>query len=123
MSNTKERKPTSQTVPMGKAEILNQLLAVETENADLMRRLAESEAALSALISGQVDAVFDPVTATPLLLQQTQKALLASEAELRKAKDELEQRVSERTSELERSQQRNIDILNSIKDGFFALKS
>ncbi len=121
MSNTKGRKPPSVTVPVGKAEILEQLAAVEAENADLRCRLAESEAALYALISGQVDAVFDPATATPLLLQQTQKALLASEAALQKANQELEKRVLERTSELERSQRQITDILNSIKDGFYTL--
>ena len=121
MSNAKGRKPTSVTVPTGKAEILKQLAAVETENAVLKRRLAESESTLAALVSEQVDAVIESATSTPLLLQQTQKALLASEAALQKAKQELEKRVLERTGELEKTQRQIADILNSIKDGLYAL--
>jgi PAS domain S-box-containing protein len=238
MSEVKKRTLSSPTGPAQEAEILKKLASVEAENADLQRRLAESEAALHALIAGQADAVMDTATATPLLLQQTQKALQISEsrfrgltettlaaifiirderihyanpaaslitgysndelvgmefwqiadptsqeqlkqngvaslfadcvparcelelltregeqrwvditlgeieyegqpargltafeiskrkdaeAALQKAKEELERRVVERTSELQRSRQRNTDILNSIKDGFFAL--
>lgn len=49
----------------------------------LRRRLAETEAALQAIISGEVDAVADPHTAAPVLLQEAQAALRRSEARYR----------------------------------------
>ena len=45
----------------------------------------------------------------------------SAEAELQKANEELEKRVVERNGALQRSQGQIADILNSIKDGFFAL--
>ena len=90
------------------------------ENAGLKRRLAESEAALHALISEQVDAVIDRATATPLLLQQTQNALLAL-GRAAKGQPGVGAAGVERTNELQRSQGQITDILNSIDDGFYAL--
>lgn len=62
---------------------------------DLARRLAEAEAALQAVTAGQVDAVVDPGSGLPILLHEAQ-------AELRRAHDELEDQVRDRTAELER---------------------
>ncbi len=64
--------------------------------SELIRKLAEIENALEASVSDQVDVVVDPATSTPLLLMRAQWALIA-------AKDQLEQEVRERTSELERT--------------------
>jgi PAS domain S-box-containing protein len=50
---------------------------------DLIRRMAETEAALEALTAGQVDAVLDPSSGTPILLRQAQEALRQSEGRLR----------------------------------------
>ncbi len=49
----------------------------------LAQRLADAEAALAALISGQVDAVAAPLTGTPVLLHEAQDALQRSEARYR----------------------------------------
>jgi len=49
----------------------------------LIRRFREAEAALDAVLNGQVDAVIDPVTAIPILLQDAQLHLQASEARYR----------------------------------------
>lgn len=49
----------------------------------LVRRLGEAEAALDAIISGQVDAVTDPLTAGPVLLRDAQEALRRSEQRYR----------------------------------------
>lgn len=49
----------------------------------LTRRLSETEAALQAMISGEVDAVADPGSADPVLLQKAQAALRESEARYR----------------------------------------
>jgi PAS domain S-box-containing protein len=49
--------------------------------ADLVHRLAEAEAALSAaLVDAEVDAIVDPASATPILLRQAQEALTITEA-------------------------------------------
>jgi PAS domain S-box-containing protein len=64
--------------------------------AELVRQLAEAEAALQALVVGQADAVVCPETGTPLLLRKAQ-------IELQHARDELEQRVQQRTADLERA--------------------
>ncbi len=55
----------------------------EERIATLLRRLAEAEAALQAIISGEVDAVASPLTAAPVLLQAAQDALRDSEARYR----------------------------------------
>ncbi len=46
---------------------------------DVERRLAEANATIEALLAGQIDAVVDPNTRTPLLLAKAQEALRASE--------------------------------------------
>jgi two-component system cell cycle sensor histidine kinase/response regulator CckA len=42
---------------------------------DLARRLSEAEATIAALLAGQIDAVVDPATRTPVLLGKAQDAL------------------------------------------------
>ena len=49
----------------------------------LVRRLSETEEELQALLSGEVDAVVNPTSATPLLLGRAQRALAESEARYR----------------------------------------
>ncbi|MDQ3172041.1 MAG: response regulator [Acidobacteriota bacterium] len=49
--------------------------ASASEVEELRRRLAESEATIQALLSGQIDAVFDGESATPVLLAEAQTAL------------------------------------------------
>lgn len=49
----------------------------------LQRRLAEAEAAVQALVSGQVDAVLDPARGDAVLLQRAQAALRESESRYR----------------------------------------
>lgn len=61
---------------------------------DLIRRLAEAQEAIESSESGCIDAILDPKTATPILLRQAQKALIISV-------DELEQKVRERTADLQ----------------------
>lgn len=46
---------------------------------DLERRLADAEATLEALLSGQIDAVVDSKTHTPVLLAKAQEALRAAD--------------------------------------------
>jgi two-component system, cell cycle sensor histidine kinase and response regulator CckA len=56
----------------------------EREIARLRQRLEETEAALAAVIAGQIDAASDPRTpGNPLLLQQAQRALRQSEERYR----------------------------------------
>jgi PAS domain S-box-containing protein len=50
---------------------------------DLARRLAEAEAVIEALLSGQIDAVVDSKSKTPVLLSKAQDALRESEARFR----------------------------------------
>jgi two-component system cell cycle sensor histidine kinase/response regulator CckA len=49
----------------------------------LVRRLAEAEATISALLTGQIDAVTDTGSGIPLLLADAQEALRESESRLR----------------------------------------
>jgi two-component system cell cycle sensor histidine kinase/response regulator CckA len=58
-----------------------------TEIGTLERRLAEAQATIDALLSGQVDAIIDPATMTPLLLARAQNALRESEARFRHERD------------------------------------
>jgi len=51
---------------------------------EVARRLAEAEATIEALLSGQIDAVVDPTTQTPVMLSQAQAALRESEARYRR---------------------------------------
>ncbi len=51
---------------------------------ELERRVAEAEATIAALLSGQIDAVLDSKTHTPLLLRKAQDALRASEERYRR---------------------------------------
>jgi PAS domain S-box-containing protein len=51
--------------------------------SELIRQLAKTEAALAALLKGQVDAILDPVSSTPIILREAQNALLASEGRFR----------------------------------------
>lgn len=50
---------------------------------DLARRLSESETTIAALLSGQIDAVVDAKRQTPVLLENSQRALLESEVRYR----------------------------------------
>jgi len=50
---------------------------------DLALRLAEAEATIAALLSGQIDAVIDQATQTPLLVSRAQEALRLSEERYR----------------------------------------
>lgn len=54
---------------------------------DLTRRLAEAEATIEALLSGQIDAVVAGAGSAPLLLSEAQAALRASEERLRVERD------------------------------------
>ena len=50
---------------------------------DLQQRLAEAEATIQALLSGQIDAVVDATHGTPVLLAEAQAALRQSEERFR----------------------------------------
>ncbi|HEX6060131.1 MAG TPA: PAS domain-containing sensor histidine kinase, partial [Gemmatimonadaceae bacterium] len=50
---------------------------------ELVRRLTEAEEAIQSLAAGQIDAIVDPATATPILLGQAQDALARSESRYR----------------------------------------
>jgi PAS domain S-box-containing protein len=56
----------------------------EQHTQDLARRLAEAEATIQALLSGQIDAVVDSGNSTPLLLAKAQEGLRASEERYRR---------------------------------------
>ena len=45
------------------------------ERRNLEHRLAEAEATIEALLSGQIDAVVDSKSSTPVLLSRAQEAL------------------------------------------------
>jgi signal transduction histidine kinase len=70
----------------------------------LIRRMADTEAELRALLGENVDLVLDPRTGTPIFFRETQTALLRAQEELRQANDTLEQRVAERTAALQESE-------------------
>jgi two-component system cell cycle sensor histidine kinase/response regulator CckA len=55
----------------------------ERNTRDLEQRLAEAEATIQALLSGQIDAVVDAGSGTPLLLAKAQQALKQSEERFR----------------------------------------
>src|ERR1700716_3419197 len=50
---------------------------------DLAQRLSEAEATIEALLSGQIDAVVDSKSKTPVLLSKAQEALRESEERYR----------------------------------------
>jgi two-component system cell cycle sensor histidine kinase/response regulator CckA len=54
---------------------------------DLTRQLSEAQATINALLSGQIDAVVDPGSMTPLLLSEAQAALRESEGRYRHERD------------------------------------
>ena len=56
----------------------------EQQPTDLVQRLAEAEATIAALLSGQIDAVVDSRNQTPVLLARAQDALRASEERYRR---------------------------------------
>ena len=59
-------------------------MTVRVQDRVLAQRLAEAEATIAALLSGQVDAVIDPQTKTPVLLAKAQASLLESEERYRR---------------------------------------
>jgi PAS domain S-box-containing protein len=54
------------------------------DNQALVARLAQAEATIAALLSGQIDAVVDPTSRTPVLLATAQRALRESEERYRR---------------------------------------
>jgi PAS domain S-box-containing protein len=56
---------------------------VEAPHAQLEQQLAEAEATIEALLSGQIDAVIDATSRTPVLLATAQEALRQSEERYR----------------------------------------
>ena len=54
------------------------------QTQDLAQRLAEAEATIEALLSGQIDAVVDSKSQTPVLLSKAQEALRESEERYRR---------------------------------------
>ena len=59
----------------------------EPTGRELAQRLAEAEATIEALLAGQIDAVVDRASQTPVLLAEAQHALRASEARFRRLWD------------------------------------
>src|SRR5690348_8099647 len=57
--------------------------AYSRQVAQLIQRLSETEGAIQALASGEIDAVIDPATAATILLGKAQEALARSEARYR----------------------------------------
>ena len=55
-----------------------------TSTEAMQHRLDEAEATIKALLSGQIDAVVDPATSTPILLSEAQIALRRSEDRYRR---------------------------------------
>jgi PAS domain S-box-containing protein len=68
-----------------KSPVIGQQLSTSEERdvRDLQRRLAEAEATIQALLSGQIDAVVDATSGTPVLLARAQEALKQSEERFR----------------------------------------
>jgi PAS domain S-box-containing protein len=60
---------------------------------DLEQRLSEAEATIQALLSGQIDAVVDATSQTPVLLAKAQEALQASLGEFRSLAEAMPQIV------------------------------
>jgi two-component system cell cycle sensor histidine kinase/response regulator CckA len=58
--------------------------ALAARAADLAQRLAEAEATIGALLSGEIDAVVDARSTSPLLLSKAQEALRQSEERYRR---------------------------------------
>ena len=58
--------------------------AAQLRTGDLERRLAEAQAVIDALLAGQIDAVVDSASPTPLLLAKAQEALRGSEERYRR---------------------------------------
>jgi PAS domain S-box-containing protein len=56
---------------------------VDVQTRDLKQRLCEADAVIKALLSGQIDAMVDARSDTPLLLSKAQEALRASEEQYR----------------------------------------
>ena len=83
----------------------------------IVQRMAELETELERELGSEVDAVLLP-TATPLLLRQTQQALLKTQDALREANATLEQRVEERAAELRRSEEKYRTLFESIDEGY-----
>jgi PAS domain S-box-containing protein len=55
----------------------------DVQTRELKQRLSEADAVIKALLSGQIDAMVDSSSDTPLLLSRAQQALRASEVEYR----------------------------------------
>ena len=68
-----------------KSPVIGEQLSTNDERdlGDLQRRLAEAEATIQALLSGQIDAVVDAISGTPVLLAKAQEALKQSEERFR----------------------------------------
>ena len=60
---------------------------------ELEQRLSEAEATIQALLSGQIDAVVDTTSGTPVLLAKAQEALQASLGEFRSLAEAMPQIV------------------------------
>ena len=82
----------------------------EADKARLTERLHERAAQIDADLYSQSREV-----------AETSMKLKQANGELLRSRDELEQRVKERTSDLQHSEHLLNDILNSIQDGFFEL--
>ena len=55
--------------------------------AGLEQRLSEADATIQALLAGEIDAIVDPQSRTPVLLAKAQSALRSSEGRLREDRD------------------------------------
>jgi PAS domain S-box-containing protein len=67
-----------------KSPVIDEPIASEGRHLrDLQQRLADAEATIQALLSGQIDAVVDATNGTPLLLAKAQEALRESEERYR----------------------------------------